>query len=154
MNSAYITLTSALAKEEVIKKLHRTPPFNLMVTPIASCSQEDGPATFEREEALGDENNNAEEIGEDEFVFGSPSVLDVSCDEVKPVVKVNEDLRLLKQAHFARAMLSFFSRHVPVHLLGAHIHHVGSPLQWMWWTGRSRNETVLFSTTFLLFLAF
>ena len=107
MNSAYITLTSALAKEEVIKKLHRTPPFNLMVTPIASCSQEDGPATFEREEALGDENNNAEEIGEDEFVFGSPSVLDVSCDEVKPVVKVNEDLRLLKQAHFAWAMLSF-----------------------------------------------
>jgi len=84
MNSAYITLTSALAKEELIKKLHRTPPFNLIVTPIASCPQEDGPATFEREEALGDENNNADEIGEDEFVFGSSSVLDVSCDQVPP----------------------------------------------------------------------
>ena len=109
MNSAYITLASASAKEEVIKKLHRTPPLNLMVTPIgiASCPQEDGPATFEREGALGDENNNAEEIGEDEFVFGSPSVLDVSCDQVKPVVKVDEGLRLLKQAPFAWSTLSF-----------------------------------------------
>ena len=107
MNSAYITLTSASAKEELIKKLHRTPPFNLMVTPIASCPQEDGLATFEREGVLGDENNNAEEIGEDEFVFGSSSVLDVSCDQVKPVVKVDEGLRLLKQAPFAWSTLSF-----------------------------------------------
>ena len=107
MNSAYITLTSASAKEELIKKLHRTPPFNLTVTSIASRPQDDGPATFEREGALGDENNNAEEIGEDEFVFGSSSVLDVSCEQVKPVVKVDEHLRLLKQAHFAWATLSF-----------------------------------------------
>jgi len=83
LNAAFLTLTSASAKEEVLAKLHEKPPLNLIVTPVASWKdrlgekQEMGKKETEGKE---DENNNAAEV----FVFGSPVVLDVTCDEVPP----------------------------------------------------------------------
>jgi len=86
LNTAFLTLTSASAKEEVLAKLHEKPPLNLVVTPVASWKERLGEKQVlevgERN-ALGeeDENNNA---AEEVFVFGSPVVLDVTCDEVPP----------------------------------------------------------------------
>ena len=85
LNAAFITLSSASAREDVMTMLHETPPFNLVVTPVASWKdrledkQKMGEQYIGREEALEDENNNA---AEEVFVFGSPLVLDVTGDEV------------------------------------------------------------------------
>ena len=68
----------------MLAKLHEKPPLNLVVTPVASWKERLGEKQVlevgERN-ALGeeDENNNA---AEEVFVFGSPVVLDVTCDEV------------------------------------------------------------------------
>ena len=81
LNAAFLTLTSASAKEEVLAKLHEKPPLNLIVTPVASWKDRLGEKQeMGKEETEGkeDENNNAAEV----FVFGSPVVLDVTCDEV------------------------------------------------------------------------
>jgi len=87
LNAAFITLSSASAREDVMTKLHETPPLNLVVTPVASWKdrledkQKMGEQYIGREEALEDENNNA---AEEVFVFGSPLVLDVTGDEIPP----------------------------------------------------------------------
>ena len=81
LNAAFLTLTSASAKEEVLAKLHEKPPLNLIVTPVASWKDRLGEKQeMGKEETEGkeDENNNAAEV----FVFGSPLVLDVTGDEV------------------------------------------------------------------------
>ena len=85
LNAAFLSLTSASAKEEVVAKLHEKPPLNLVVAPVASWKDRLGEKQEVEdqdigggEKALEDENNNTAEV----FVFGSPLVLDVIGDEV------------------------------------------------------------------------
>ena len=87
LNAAFLTLTSASAKEDVLAKLHDKPPLNLVVTPVASWNDRLGEKQEVGERSTGgeeeDENNNA---AEEVFVFGSPVVLDVTCDEVNTYI--------------------------------------------------------------------
>ena len=82
LNAAFLTLTSASAKEEVMTKLHEKPPLNLVVTSVASWKDRLGGEKEEMGELEEDENNNL-------FVFGSPLVLDVPGDEVIKYFRYN-----------------------------------------------------------------
>ena len=85
LNTAFLALSSASASEDVMEKLHETPPLNLTVTQVASwkdqlsLGEEQESEQTGVEGPLGEESNNAEDV----FVFGSPLVLNATGDEVK-----------------------------------------------------------------------